>query len=135
MVKTTKRNVDYKGPRDAPGCVLDGSSKKVGLKGLLLILQRDANRFRVSEEADQYSTAGLGQGHVTSWTYTRFAGDSSECTGYAWPGKLTLRALAPLYVIPISDPLVLENFDRRTSQFIPYVATETLDLFQLIQDT
>lgn len=28
------------------------------------------------------------------------------------PGKLTLRALAPLYVIPISDPLVHGNFDR-----------------------
>lgn len=35
------------------------------------------------------------------------------------PGKLTLRALAPLYVIPISDPLVHGNFDRHGRNLFP----------------
>lgn len=67
------------------------------------------------EDDDQYSGGAL-QGHVTSWTYIRFVGDSSRYRegegGDAAPGKPTLRALALLYVIPISDSLLRGNFDR-----------------------
>lgn len=42
------------------------------------------------------------------------------------PGKLTLRALAPLYVIPISDPLVHGNFDRHGRNLFPTFCSSLL---------
>lgn len=129
--KTTERYATIKG-LGKRACVRSKGSPK----GSLLILQRDAKRLpSVREDSDQYSSGDCR----VMWRagHTQDLPEILHGTGYALPGKLTLRALAPLYVIPISDsPFMGISIVSgvRAAQFIPTEfarpASRSLEIFR-----